>query len=254
MLKQQFPFYFFHAHGCAFGAEFTKPFTATVESQAATAICSVGGHAFTSAGPFNFKEVVRFARASTQIAAIEESTANQPASSGPSFDTVVTCSLEGVNIFNHFTADEIVAHLSVKATGGNLSFNTLGTRFVNLRVGGVAVNPTLLHEHGNQYGSGETVNCVFDMHSQQAILQDPKSRNGHFTTLVSKLDVDSQHIKCSGNAIYVPDFGVVYLAEYLVTPNARQLNMFRIQFGCGVGGRASGSGVGANGTTCPPPP
>ena len=39
-----------------------------------------------------------------------------------------------------------------------------------------------------------------------------------------------------GNAIYVPDFGVVYLAEYLVTPYARQLNMFRIEFGCGVGG------------------
>jgi len=246
MLKKQFPTYFFHAHGCAFGANFTKPFCASVESQAATAVSSVGGHAHTSTGPFNFKEMVRYERASTQIAAISED---------DSFDTVVTCSIEGVNIFNQFTADEIVAHLSVKssADGKTMFFNTLGTRFVNMRVGGVPVNPTLLHERGNQYHSGKCLNRVFDVSNRSPIRQEADNPRGYLTTLIPELTVDSEHIQVSGNAIYVPDFGVVYLAEYLVAPYSRQLNMFRIQFGCGVDGRASGGGVGANGQTCPPP-
>jgi hypothetical protein len=132
-------------------------------------------------------------------------------------------------------------------------FNTVGTRFVNLRVGGVAVNPVLVNECDNEYGSGKTVNRVFDMSSEKAIEQDPANPNGFLTTLIPETKIESQCVKAIGNALYVPDFGVVYLAEYLVTPYARQLNMFRIKFGCGVGGSGSGGGVGANGSTCPPP-
>jgi hypothetical protein len=258
MLKQQFPMHFFHAHGCAFGGQFTKPFQAVVESQAATSISSVGGHAMASSGPFNFKEIVRFNRASTQIAAIKETPASKDTAASlenSSYDTVVTCAIEGVNIFNQFTADEIVAHLSVKTSldGTIHKFNTVGTRFVNLRVGGVLVTPVLVNECDNEYGSGNTVNKVFDMSNETAIAQDTTNPNGFLTSLIPDLKIDSQCVKSKGNALYVPDFGVVYLAEYLVTPHARQLNMFRIEFGCGVGGSGSGGGVGANGSTCPPP-
>ena len=227
-----------------------------MESQAATAISSIGGHAFTNSGPFNFKEMVRFNRASTQIAGIEEVPGLAADENKRSFDTVVTCSIEGVNIFNQFTADSIVAHLSVKtnASGQIYSFNTLGTRFVNLRVGGVEVKPVLAHEHGGQYGTREIVNPVFDMKTEKPIEQHVGGPNGHLTTLVTKLEAESKHIKVLGNGLYVPDFGVIYLAEYLVTRNARQLNMFRIRFGCGVDGRASGGGVGGNGSSCPLPP
>ena len=102
--------HYFHAYGSAFGAEFTKPFRATIESQAATAISAVGGHAMASSGPFNFREIVRFliVRA-TQIAAIEDD---------DSYDTVITCAIDGINIFNQFTADSIVAHLSGKDIQG----------------------------------------------------------------------------------------------------------------------------------------
>jgi hypothetical protein len=213
-----------------------------VESQAATAIAPTGGHAFASSGPFNLKELVRIERASTQIAGVEEE---------HSYDTVVTCRLDGVNIFNQFTADEIVAHLSVKVPKkrGPALFHTTGTRFVNLRVGGVHLNPVLTQECGNQYGEG-VKNPVHNFHDGSI----GENGRGPLTTLVSKLDPPSGCVKAQGNAILVPDFGVVYLAEYLVTPNARQLNMFRIEFGCGVSGRASGTGVGANGSNCPPPP
>jgi hypothetical protein len=81
-------------------------------------------------------------------------------------------------------------------------------------------------------------------------IDDPR---GYLTTLVEDTRIDSTFIKAKGNAIVVPDFGVAYLAEYLVTPYARQLNMFRIQLGCAGSGCASGGGVGGNGTTAPPP-
>lgn len=245
MLKQQFPIHYFHAYGSAFGAQFTKPCQAVVEAQAATSVAAVGGHAFASSGPFNFREIVRFDRASTQIAAVDE---------GDSYDTVITCAIEGINVFNHFTADEIVAHLSVKTShdGKIESFQTVGTRFVNLRVGGVPVVPTLHDECDNEYGTGKTVNPIYDFATKKNIVQKPDDPRGYLTTLVTDLNVKSRSIQAQGNALYVPDFGVVYLAEYLVTPYARQLNMFRIEFGCGVGGRGSGGGVGGNGTTIPP--
>ena len=240
MLSKQFPIHFFHAHGCAFGGEITKPFRTTIESQAATAISSVGGYASASASGFNLKELVQIHKASTQIAAIEED---------DSYDTVVTCRLEGVNIFNQFTADSIVAHLSVKTPkkGNRTTFTTVGTRFENLRIGGISFEPELDHECEYKESKRHAVGDLTD--------STGKEMGGPLSTLVANLNPkdDSRCVRTKGNAIHVADFGVVYLAEYLVTPNARQLNMFRIRFGCGVDGRASGGGVGANGQTCPPP-
>jgi hypothetical protein len=244
MLTQQFPIHYFHAYGCAFGATINKPFPAVIESQAATSISAVGGHAFSSAGPYNCKEIVRFSRASTQIAAVEQV---------DSYDTVITCILEDVNVFNQFTADEIVAHLAVRTSkdGKIENFNTVGTRFVNLRVGGAAVNPVLVNECESEY-RGRAINPVYDMFTGEPIEQKIDDPRGYLTTLVQDAKVDSTSIKSKGNAIVVPDFGVAYLAEYLVTPYARQLNMFRIQLGCAGSGCASGGGVGGNGSTVPP--
>ena len=266
MLKQQFPFQYFHAHGVGFGAEITKPFSATVDSQAATAISSVGGHAVSTVEGFNYRELIRIGRMSTQIAAIAEDVDEVDEKGAVrrarSYDTVVTCRLEGVNIFNQFTADVIVGHLSVKTDtkGRIIHFNTVGSRFEHLRVGGVPLHPECDSEYTGGLPPKRIANPLFDFSAKDKegrgteMKPDVENKNGYLTTLVSGLKSDSNLVQVKNNAIFVADFGVVYLAEYLVTPNARQLSMFRIQFGCGVDGRSSGGGVGGNGSSCPPPP
>ena len=240
MLKQQFPNHYFHAHGVAFGGVITEPFHEVIESQAATAISSVGGFARASAGPFNFRDIITFHKASTQIGAVEEK---------ERYDTFVTCRLEGINILNQLTADEVVAVLSIKhpKDGSGPTFSTVGSRFVNLRVGGVKLDPKLDQECdqpcGEMYKNGRG-HAVYDLY-QPAEKRTPVT--GGVQTLVAEVDVPSSCLTKQGNAIYVPDFGVVYLAEYFVTPHDRLLNMFRVKLGCAFGGSGEGTGVGGNG-------
>ena len=260
MLTNQFPVHYFHAHGVGFGGEITRPFQAVIESQAATAISSVGGFASATAGPFNFKDIIQFQKASTQVIGAEGL---------KTYDTMITCRLEGINILNQFTADEIVAHLVVttQKDGSGMTFNTLGSRFVNLRIGGALIHPVLDHECKPRvetppvqkpsakdsvkapdatYATGK-IHPVYDLSQEKGKRTQMK---GSLTTLVAEpLKVPGACFDADANAIHVPDFGVVYLAEYLVTPYGRQLNMFRVKLGCGTKGNGSGSGVGGNGST-----
>ena len=250
MLKKQFPIHYFHAHGVALGGHLTKPLPEIMESQAATAISPVGGLASASATGFSHRGIVQFERATTQIVCT---------STGDSYDTTVTCRIEGINILNQFMADEIVAHLSVttpkipKRGEPPVRFTTVGSRFVNLRVGGVLVTPVLDQEcprrPSGPYG-GDKDHSVYDISSSETESKPLKN----LKTLVSSVGVADSCQLSKGNAIHVPSFGVVYLAEYLVTPNARQLNMFRIELGCATEGRIAGSAVGGNGVVCDPPP
>lgn len=244
MLKKQFPHHQFHAHGIGFGAEITQPFRAVVESQAATAISPTGGFATSTAGPFNLRDIIRFEHAGSQIAAVEEE---------DSYDTVITSRIVGINILNQFTADEIVGHLSIKTMkrDSRMTFNTVGSRFVNLRVGGILIHPVLQQECdkpcGDSYAQGKG-NPVYDL----SIERGKRPVVSNVTTLVSELKVPDSCLEVEGNAIHVPDFGIVYLAEYLVKPYGRQLNMFRFELGCAARGTGSGSGLGANGSTTGP--
>lgn len=244
MLKKQFPRHQFHAHGIGFGGEITQPFRAMVESQGATAIAPTGGFATSTTGPFNLHDIIRFEHAGSQIAAVEEE---------DSYDTIVTSRIVGINILNQFTADEIVAHLSIKTmkSDSRVKYNTVGSRFVNLRVGGFLLHPVLQQECdkpcGDGYAQGKH-NPVYDLSLERG--KRPVVSN--VTTLVSDLKVPDSCLEAEGNAIHVPEFGIVYLAEYLVKPYGRQLNMFRFELGCAARGNGGGAGVGGNGSTTGP--
>ena len=253
MLKQQSPFHSFRAYGVAFGGEITRPFLEVMESKAATAIPTVGGYSTANAGPFNVRDVVRFESASTQVFGVTGNTA---------WDTVITSRVVGLNIMNQVTADEIVAHLVMTqpfhkagAEPVPARFNTIGSRFVNLRIGGVPCEPKLEHEGpcGKAVWTGND-RPVYDLYETPKICDKGEEKmprtpvKGSLTTLVSELGA-SPCFEAEGNAVYVPDFGVVYLAEYYVKDNERQLNMFRFQLGCGSGGNGGGPGGGAGGST-----
>ena len=268
MLKKQFPIHYFHAHGVALGGQLTKPFHELVPSQAATAVSPVGGFATTASGAFSHRDIVRFEKASTQIVTSFDE-------ENKTYDTAVTCHMQGVNILNQFTADEIVAHLTATRSeelDAPPRFTTVGSRFVNLKVGGVSYSPKLDHEcpgrPSGPYGNKVRDHSIFDLFhlfnkkKPEAVINLNtlvESLNPATESKISKVDANGEPVMedcylSSGNAIHVPSFGVVYLAEYLVTKDGRQLNMFRIQLGCATDGSLAGNAVGANGVVCDPPP
>ena len=71
-------------------------------------------------------------------------------------------------------------------------------------------------------------------------------------SLAGGVNLDCRDLKPEGNAIHVPHFGTVYLAEFLITPYSRSITMLQVQLGSSVEGRvASGGGTG-NGQPYPP--
>jgi hypothetical protein len=261
MMRDQFPHHFFHAFGYGFGARFTEPFCDTLDTQGATCIPVTGGHSTATSSKINFHDVIRIDQATTQIGAIEEK---------GSFDCVVTSSVENINILNQVTADRIVSHVAVKTDRKRrpkkdnqfelepnvIWFQTIGSRFENLRVGGVHIKVDIEDEVGYNYGGSKPVskNPVFDVNDPgKGPINVEFDDAAVLTTLARGVHPESNRVKVYGNAIVVPDFGVVYLAEYLVTEYARYLNMLRVELGCGFAGRGSGPGSGGNGQTIPPP-
>jgi len=56
---------------------------------------------------------------------------------------------------------------------------------------------------------------------------------------------------CYGHVIVVPDFGIVYLGELLLTPFAAELTMLRIELGCMAAGTVSSASLRSNGRWMP---
>ena len=236
------------------GAQIHKPFCETLDTQAATSISPTGGFSTSTATRINLRDIVRVEHASTQVAAVEERGENG------SYDTVITATVEGLNIFNQVTADRIVAHLAVKhhKQHRRTEYKTIGSSFENLRIGGVPVHVDVDDDDGRKYHDGGVNHCVCDPYEpEKGRFNAEFDPTGHLTTLVTGVHVQGHvkhhRIRIHCNSIVVEDFGVVHLAEYIVTPNARYLNMLRVNLGCAVDGTVSVSGTSSNGHTVPTP-
>jgi hypothetical protein len=223
------PRFFFNAHAVGFSGKITKPFDAMIDAQASCALPPDGGYVSARVENFRLKEVISFSAAYTQVngsAHDEEEAWNQ----------VATSTIENLNIQGQLTADRITAVMSIKRPyQGNPIFRIIGCRFDNLTVG----------------GSPATVEF------NQAI-DTWEAAGDHFQPLHRDIIVGSAALKVTspflteGNVLDVPDFGLVTLGEYLITPYARSLSMFRVEMGCGTEGDGGGGYVGGNGSRYPP--
>jgi hypothetical protein len=229
------PRYFFNAYATGFSGRITKPFDQLIDVQASCALPPSGGYASSRVDGFRLKEIISFSSAYTQVtgsAHDEEQAWNQ----------VATSTIENLNIQGQVTADRVTAWMSIKR-GYKTElpvFRILGCRFDNLFV------------------SGDPVSLEFDQSIEtwaEAVQKFSPYQPPKGNVIVGSA---VQNVKAKGliepNIIDVPDFGRVILGEYLITPNARSLTMFRVEMGCGFEGSGGGGNVGGNGTQYPPYP
>lgn len=214
-------------HGLASGVSghITLPFQHVIEVQASSALPYTGGYSASRAEAFRYEHILSFSSAETVTTGSESS---------QFFNTLATSTVEGLNILNVVTADRVVARLASRYSKETReqSATLAGTHFENLRIAG----------------------CPLEVEIDPERSKHPwQSERAQFGTFAAPIDLEG----CWGlerledGAIYVPQFGKVYLAESLVTACYRSITMFRVVLGCAVEGKVTIAHISTNGEAMP---
>jgi hypothetical protein len=216
--------YLYRGEAFAFGGYLTSPFYESIETQAASVLSPTGGYSSARVEDFRYKEFFSFSRASTQVIGSYNEQGNE-------FNTLMTATIENLNILNMVTADLVSCRLSVVYKGDPTkpekpSVNPSGSFFVNLRIGGKPFDPGV----PSALSQSEMAELLAKLR------QDAKGRRVRATLARNEL--------LKQGALVIPQFGSIFIADWLDDEYAPSLTMFRIELGCTPEGRISGGGVG----------
>jgi hypothetical protein len=268
----------YHASANAFGGRLERPIQQHLPSLASICLPSVGGYDTALHKDFRFHEIFSIDEASSHVGgSFDPKTGN--------WTTIATSVLKGLNVAHTLFADRIVAQISVEhpADGYHPRVSFLGTRFDGLRIGDCELKPCL-HLHlcdngtvGAFPGQSHLKNqkLVNSAHEQSKAFAKfwlaQKGADGKPLRGMQDLDKDGENSKgvveergsvvCSlvdkiegkcagitgGHAIYIPDFGRVFLGELRVEHGAFDLTMLRLDLGSPSAGSVSGAQAAAGG-------
>jgi hypothetical protein len=261
-MKSEPDFSTFHFHACAhaFSGQFTRPFHDLIEVQAATSLPIIGGHGNSRVSNFQFREFVSFKHGYTHVSGAHEE-------DDESNNTLVTATVEGLNVMDVVTADRIVARLYSKTAKGKPegSFTLVGSKFENLRIAGHAVELKLDSKLFETISTYQEARNAFDKKAEfWKIANDPfhtgrplakQGAQGAFLcSCVKEMETDCPGVTRKGHAFHVKGFGTIFLGEVLIKHAERTLTMVRLELGSAVSGQGTGVQAFSNGRTWPPPP
>ncbi len=256
----------YHAFATGLAGRVSRPFEYLIEAQAPSALSPAGGYSSNRVEHFRLKEILSFRAAYTQVAgAFVDEGGRQ------SWDTVMTSTVEGLNIMGVVTADLIVARLASRhgIRDHQASIIPIGSRIEGLRVAGFPVEiewDVDLYSHldthakiVSAYKDNENgFRARFDAASLMGQKWNEPAVTDHTrliaTSLASRLTCKSDFVAIHGHVIHLPQFGIVKIGQFLVDGSARQVTMLQVHPECAVGVEcAAGSGQ-TNGEPVPPVP
>ena len=237
----------YHAFATGFAGRITQPFEHTIESQAQSALSPDGGYGSNRVERYRFKEIVSFSAAYTQVAG-----AYVEHKGRPSWDTVVTSTVEGLEIMGVVKASRIVARLasSHAVDEEEPSILPLGSTIEGLTIAGFHVD---IEWNTDVYSQHDTYSKVLEAHRSHEKL-DPAKRGSIFGSLVREVKINSGFLTPRGHSIPVPHFGIITLGQLLIDGNARQLTMLQVEPECAVAISCTAGSGQTNGQPVPPPP
>jgi hypothetical protein len=266
--KQRF---YFHADANALGGVIKHPKEYIIPSSTSLSLSQSGGFGVSRAENIRVDGVLSCGEAAVSVFGTYD-----PGHDG--WRTLVTVSVDDLNILHAVTADRIVAQLSVvhPASGGLPQVSLAGSQFVNLKIAGVLVHPTLHLGAFGRTSDDQQIDVMptyvdfLQMAEQQhrSVLDNPEPAwlAGRLAAADPGKDiVDKGSALCSlvqsvavtapassyMHVIHLPDFGNIFLGELLINRACYQLTMARIEMGCMCTGDVSvGSGF-SNGRTMP---
>ncbi len=263
--------HYFHADASSLGGALDHPVHKIVPSQAAVSLPSTGGFTSKRSGSFNFDEIVSCGGTFTH------------ASGGRSlkngaFTTLVTSAVDKLNILEIVTADRVVGQISIEhpREGHDPKVTFVGSQFINLRIGGVPVEPVMnlglltpeegypgcpwiRHEgflqrvreqHRLRHEGKKVPAWAVDRY---AWIESPKGIEERGHVVCSIVDSLKGEIpgKSFGHVVEIEEFGKFFFGEVIVSHGAFQLTMVRAELGCAVHGSIGVASARGNGNTIP---
>ncbi|SRR5579862_2380370 len=272
--------HFYHADAHALGGHLERPISQPIPILAPLSLSPVGGYSATQTGEFAFYGVISIKSAHTQVSGSRNRNG--------AWTTLVTATVEGLNILEFVSADRVVAQISIEhpLEGYHAKVTFAGTHFENLRIAGHPVEPVLrldLCSHRPTNAEGYPTTSCLDKPFTDAVeahyagMTDPVNLPKWVTNRTIPSWVQDRYrgtaspragrdvVVCSlvkeirgefpgipyGHAFEVPEFGKAFLAELVVDHNSYQLTMIRLELGCGTDGSVNVATGRGNGTTYP---
>jgi hypothetical protein len=248
--------YIYNGQGHALSGHITRPFDHQIEVQAGMSLPTTGGVGHARVENFRFQEYASFTVGYTYVAGSK--------SSQEEYTTLVTATVEKLNILDVVTADRVTARLasSHKLDEDEPRITLLGSTIENLKICGFPVHLEFdcdLFLRLNTFG---TLKKEFDgnagfrkMAADPFVTTQPKvpvDPCGVFLcSLVKEMKIDCAGVKCVGHAFEVPEFGRVYIGEVLAQYRKRTVTMIRCELGCPLVGGFTASQVVGNGHPLP---
>ena len=264
----------YHADAYVLDADLRQPVPSKIEKTGLVTLPEDGKYTYTPVKPDNVFGVLSYGSGYTQVAG-HRSTKHH------GFVTLATAVLENINVLDVVTADRVVAQISTEhpEDGQVPSVTFLGTRFVNLRIGGHKVDvdqdlhilgpkpakdksyfetSSVIDKMQQQYNNLRKTKNLPDWAGEQFRWNKAAARNGTLNcSLVNK--TTGAPGTPFGHVIDLPHFGKIFLGELTVTRDPApskdynetyhfHLKMIRLEMGCIGTGNATVVALDSNGT------
>ncbi len=272
--------FLYNAHAAGLSGKITRPFPATLEVQAPSALPTSGGYSSARRRNVRIRRIFHCVETHTEATGAFNNDKE-------AHDTSATASAQQFNLQDVVTADNITARVSSShPTGQDVepTIVLLGTGIVNLRVAGRDIE---LESLVDDYSDLSTMTSLRERYESDAAfrtkLQDlmmigrkdemedsrlhkffpwchrersdklPTFRNSTILPLFRILNQSAPGFTVLGNVIYVQNFGRIHVGELVVSAYERRVNALHIDLGSPVDGTIDASSVGCNGSTNDPP-
>jgi hypothetical protein len=250
--------FLYNAHASGFAGQLTVPFLKTLDSSATSALAVTGGYSTSRVENRSIEGIV-------SVGAAYSTATGSYIAEDKRWETLVTATVERLNLMDQVIANKIIARLVARypEDGGEPTIIPLGSCFEGLKIAGNPVEVDLDDDAFTSMGAFSQVKK--GLQSDKA-LQERLGVSKASKESVSKTDlmvcslVKSVSMKSrqtleaapTQGSIYVPGFGTVYLAEFVMGPKMRRLTMLRVELGSPVRGEMSFGDVYSNGEPWPP--
>jgi hypothetical protein len=274
--KADQPQHYYHADAYVLKADLQQPVTSEIQPQGLVELPEDGAYQYQEVGPFKLKGVLSYSSGYTQVA-------GHPSSKGKGFTTLSTSVIENLNVLDVVTADRVVGQISTEHPQGKEqvpSVTFLGTRFVNLRIGGhkVEINQDIhvlgakpkkdasyfedsgaLARMTRQFEHIRKMKNLPEWAEEEFVRDKSATKNENKAQLSLVNSVNGAPGANFGHVIDVPHFGKIYLAELAIErqPEPRnsdykdqytfKLRMIRLDMGCIATGNTTVVALDANG-------
>jgi hypothetical protein len=264
--------HYYHADGSTLGGILTRPRHAFIPSQAQVSLSPSGGGSHDKKGAFAFDDIVSCSETETLATGGINPEAN-------SWCTSVTATVSDLNIRHTFTADRVVAQISVEhpPVGYTPKVTFVGSQFENPQIAGVPIKVVInkrILALATKYPdmpwpqNEEFLEAIRDQ--RRKVLErgpipdwathlltdgaDPTvkfDQRGYFLcSLVDSIEGDIPGETC-GHLVKVPDIGTFIFGALAVDHGSFRLVMVRAELGSGAGGSMSAAAGHSNGTSGP---